>query len=170
MAEYNPDWGIGAPEPTEEQIKQWEAIKYFVSPIGGGLYLTGFPDTPVQEQMRSLGIQVLVSCTLAEPDPIKGITVIRVPFEDNATQLPDQQKIDYAVDKICDLLDNREPVAIHCMYGLNRSALVAAHVMARRLPLLTGEQILQRIRNQRPGALHNALFANAVAELNQPRN
>jgi hypothetical protein len=167
MAEIDPDWSIGAKEPSKRQIAKWEKIKSVVSPIGGGLYLSGFPDRDVQDKALDLGIQVMVSCTHAEPEIIPGMSMIRVPFDDNVNELPDQQQINYAVDKICELLDNWEPVLIHCMYGLNRSALVAAHVIAKRLPLMTGDQILAHLRDRRPGALHNALFASAVAELNQ---
>lgn len=168
MVEYNPDWGIGAPEPTEEQIAKWEAIKYVVSPLGDGLYLSGFPDDAVQARMRELDIEYMFSCTRAEPPAIPGVTTVRTPFDDNVNELPDLEVLTAPAEQISDLLDDGESVLIHCMYGLNRSALLAAHVLALRDPGVNGKDILMAIRNARTGALHNELFASAVAGLNNP--
>lgn len=165
-SEVNPDWGIGYAEPSPEQIAKWEAIKYQVSPLGGGLYLSGFPDKPVQKKLKKLHIETIVSCTRAEPPHIHNVNIIRVPFDDHVGELPSAELMTSAAEDICKRLDNFEPVLIHCLYGLNRSALLAAHVMARRYPEFSGDFILRRIREQREGALHNPMFAEAVSKLN----
>ena len=167
MAEINPDWSIGAKEPTKRQIAKWEAIKYVVSPLGNGLYLSGFPDDSVQNRMKELDIGFMFSCTRAVPPGIPGVAIIRTPFDDNVNELPDLQQLQWSAETIADLVEDGEIVLIHCMYGLNRSALLAAHAMALLDPEMRGKDILTAIRSARPGALHNALFADAVTKLNK---
>jgi protein-tyrosine phosphatase len=116
--------------------------------------------------MRELDIEYMYSCTRAEPPAIPGVTTIRTPFDDNSGELPDLEMLVSAAALIVDLLDDGESVLVHCMYGLNRSSLLAAYAIAMRYPNMSGKEILALIRKSRPGALHNALFADAVSRLN----
>lgn len=164
----NIDWGIGyQQEASQAQIDFWEDIKSRVSKIASNLYLSGFPDELVQREMKRLGIKTVISCTHAEPSiDSRDVLVIRVPFDDDARALPPDDYIAGIVNDANAAMNDGEPVLVHCLYGLNRSALIAAHVLADRDPSLSGSEILAMIRKARPGTLHNELFADAVRKLN----
>lgn len=163
----NPDWSIGSKEPSKRQITEWERVKSIVSRVGQGLYLSGFPDDAVISRMKELDIQVMFSCTRAEPPFLPGVAILRIPFDDNVGELPDMTRITFAAEAIVKLLNEGESVLVHCMYGLNRSALLAGYVLALRHPSMSGDDILRQIRMGRPGALHNALYAHTVQSLNK---
>jgi hypothetical protein len=56
-----------------------------------------------------------------------------------------------------------DTVLVHCLMGLNRSALVAGMVL--RHFGLTGAEAVARLRERRPGALYNDVFAEFLMGL-----
>jgi hypothetical protein len=117
--------------------------------------------------MEELGIGAVISCTRRDPPPLKGKKVVRVPFDDNLTQLPESMYLIYGTNAAMDMISKGHKVLVHCAYGLNRSALLAAHILSRRYPDWSGEEIYRLIKARREGSLHNELFAEAVKSLNQ---
>lgn len=56
-------------------------------------------------------------------------------------------------------------VLSHCVGGYNRSGLMNACIIKKLNPNLHGKQIIEIIRNARPGALSNPTFVDFVKEL-----
>ena len=157
-------------EPSKRQIAKWDKIKPTISQVDWNLFLSGFPDEEMFDQLRIFGIRSVISCTLTPPPDLIGVGsiryVLRVPFEDDVGNLPDKETMELAVIAALDKLEQDERVLIHCMYGLNRSALVAGTVMAARHPEMLGADIVKQIKERRSGALHNPLYSYAVSQLN----
>lgn len=159
--EYSGVWE----EPTAATIEHWESIKKVVSPVTDGLYLSGFPYSDVQEQMRRLGITLLVSTTQRRPPDIAGVPVYRMPFTDDSAKKPSWDLKMHGEWIAGHLTHSEANVLVHCAYGLNRSALVAAYALKALTPSLDGKSILRLLREKRPGCLHNPLYADLVREL-----
>ena len=62
-----------------------------------------------------------------------------------------------------ELIRSGHRVLSHCGLGFNRSALVAGMILHKLGS--TGPQIVERIRQRRPGALFNEVFADYLAKL-----
>jgi protein-tyrosine phosphatase len=77
--------------------------------------------------------------------------------------LPDLPKLEAVGRLIADLVCSGHVVLVHCRMGLNRSNLVVATALTYLG--MTGEEALQHLRNLRPGALYNELFADHVRAL-----
>lgn len=165
MAKHNPDWSIGyGGTPTKEQIALWETVKSKVSYIGGRLYISGYPDEDVQQQMRDFGIKQLISLTQVDPPAIDGVEITRYPMKDSVEV--DKEQVRAAAEHVGRLVFRDEKVLVHCAYGLNRSALVAAQHIANVIgqPYFDweGPEIIRLIRAKRKGALHNPYFVEWI--------
>jgi protein-tyrosine phosphatase len=81
-------------------------------------------------------------------------------FDEN---LPCVTKLEALGRMVADLVESRHRVLVHCRMGLNRSALV----IATALTYLghSGAEAMARLREQRPGALFNDVFAAHVKAL-----
>lgn len=81
---------------------------------------------------------------------------VYLPIHD--AQMPDMDRL-HAVAKLCAELVNRgDRILSHCGLGLNRSALLAALVLMYLG--MDGKTAVERIRERRPGALYNQVFAD----------
>jgi hypothetical protein len=159
------DWSVGYNhKPSQEQIDKWEAIKSVVSEVYPHLYITGYPDDSVIQRMKELKIEFLISTTVTPPPSLLYLWVYRVPFMDNKDELPDEKCLADAVHTGTLALYSGRNVLIHCAYGLNRSSLIAAKII-HNLSGMAGPDIVSLIRDKRPGALHNPLYAANVAGL-----
>lgn len=168
MTDLTQDYTVGRKTPpTDEQIAFWESVKSVVSPITEEIYVSGFPDTKVIEQIRELGIGAVISCTRTDPPALPVSNVIRVPFDDDLSVMPHEAYLIYGTNAAMDMIGKGHKVLVHCAYGLNRSALLVGHILGRRYPDLTGTQIFDIIKANREGSLHNELFAEAVRSINQ---
>lgn len=165
MSIDNRDWSVGySGAPTQEQIDHWESIKGTVSEVYPLLYISGYPDDGVIARMRELGVSYMISTTISPPPPLIHLWIYRVPFVDNATELPNDKHLIEAVHTGVIALMSGKPVLVHCAYGLNRSALIAARII-NEFSGLGGKEILKIIRERRPGVLHNPIYAEYVANL-----
>jgi protein-tyrosine phosphatase len=78
-------------------------------------------------------------------------------------ELPDLQKLEAVVSLGAHLVANGPRVLSHCGMGFNRSALVAGRILHRLG--LPGPAVVERLRQRRPGALFNPVFAAHIESL-----
>lgn len=77
--------------------------------------------------------------------------------------LPDLEKLHAIAALGAHLVANGHRVLSHCGMGFNRSALVAGRILHRLG--MPGPEVVQRLRERRPGALFNEVFAEHLAAL-----
>ena len=77
--------------------------------------------------------------------------------------LPDLARLDAVCSLGARLLESGHKVLSHCGMGFNRSALVAGLILVQRG--MSGAEAVARIRERRPGALFNEVFADHLAAL-----
>jgi hypothetical protein len=77
--------------------------------------------------------------------------------------LPDLHKLEAVVSLGAHLVRNGHRVLSHCGMGFNRSALVAGRILHRLG--MPGERVVQQLRERRPGALFNEVFAQHILSL-----
>lgn len=77
--------------------------------------------------------------------------------------LPNLAKLDAVADLGARIVVSGHRVLSHCGMGYNRSALVAG-VILNKLGM-PGPDVVQRLRERRPGALFNDCFAEYLASL-----
>ncbi len=81
-------------------------------------------------------------------------------FDDH---LPSLTRLDAVGSLGADLIRNGYRVLCHCGMGFNRSALVAGVILWKMG--MNGPEVVQRIRERRPGALFNEVFAEYLSSL-----
>jgi protein-tyrosine phosphatase len=72
-------------------------------------------------------------------------------------QLPDPAKLEAVVNLGAHLVATGHRVLSHCGMGFNRSALIAGLILYRLG--MPGNRVVERLRERRPGALFNEVFA-----------
>ena len=72
-------------------------------------------------------------------------------------ELPDPARLDAVAMMGAHLVKNGHRVLAHCSMGFNRSALVAGRILHHLG--MPGPAVVDRIRERRPGALFNEIFA-----------
>ena len=77
--------------------------------------------------------------------------------------LPDLEKLTAVAALGAHLVQNGHRVLSHCGMGFNRSALVAGRIMNKLG--MPGTEVVARLRERRPGALFNQVFAEHIASL-----
>jgi len=95
------------------------------------------------------------------PTTPEGCLYIYFPIYDE--DLPRLTRLEAVGNLGAQLIRDGHRVLSHCGMGLNRSALVAG-VILNKLGL-PGKEIVARIRERRPGALFNEVFANYLESL-----
>lgn len=121
------------------------------------LYLS--PDIESWEAIHAAGISTVIDVDAGVdaglPTTPDEILYVYFPFTDDA--LPDLARL-HAVGKLgADLIRAGHTVLVHCAMGFNRSALVAGVIL--KYLGLTGPAALSHIRDRRPGALYNKVYA-----------
>jgi hypothetical protein len=117
------------------------------------------------QPIASLGIDTVFDmdggideCIPTTPD---GCVYVYFPIFDEA--LPPLSRLDALGTLGAHLIRSGHGVLSHCGMGFNRSALVAG-VILHKLGM-RGPEIVQRIRDRRPGALFNDVFAGYLHTL-----
>jgi protein-tyrosine phosphatase len=95
------------------------------------------------------------------PTTPEGCLYIYFPIYDE--ELPTMTRLDAVATLGAQLIRSGHRVLSHCGMGFNRSALIAG-VILNKLGF-PGKEIVTRIRERRPGALFNDVFANYLASL-----
>jgi len=88
------------------------------------------------------------------------------PIYDEA--LPDPARLEAVALMGAHLIRSGHRVLSHCGMGFNRSALVAGCIL-HQLGGISGSAVVERLRERRPGALFNDVFAGHLCAL-PPRN
>ncbi|HVD91291.1 MAG TPA: hypothetical protein VNC21_03370 [Vicinamibacterales bacterium] len=78
-------------------------------------------------------------------------------------QLPDAARLDAVAMMGAHLVRTGHCVLSHCGMGFNRSALVAGRILHQLG--MSGPDVVARLRERRPGALFNDVFAEHLASL-----
>jgi protein-tyrosine phosphatase len=78
--------------------------------------------------------------------------------------LPDSARLDAVAMLGAHLVRSGHRVLAHCGMGFNRSALVAGRIL-HHLGGMSGAAVVERLRERRPGALFNDIFAEHLASL-----
>jgi len=78
-------------------------------------------------------------------------------------ELPNRTRLDAVAGLGAHLVKNGHRVLSHCGMGFNRSALVAGLILHRLG--MPGPSIVERLRERRPGALFNEVFAEHIRTL-----
>lgn len=95
--------------------------------------------------------------------PQKSNECLYIYFPIDDEELPDLVKLDAVARLGAQLVDSGHRVLTHCGLGFNRSALVAGHILHRLG--MDGEAVVERLRERRPGALFNEVFAEHLRQL-----
>ena len=115
--------------------------------------------------VADLGIDTVIDMDAGLDDCIpttpEGCLYIYFPIYDE--ELPSMTRLDAVATLGAQLIRSGHGVLSHCGMGFNRSALVAG-VILNKLGV-PGTEIVTRIRERRPGALFNDVFANYLASL-----
>ena len=115
--------------------------------------------------LADLGIDTVIDMDAGLDDCIpttpEGCLYIYFPIYDE--ELPNMTRLDAVGMFGAQLIRDGHRVLSHCGMGFNRSALVAG-VILNKLGV-PGTEIVSRIRERRPGALFNDVFANYLASL-----
>ena len=77
--------------------------------------------------------------------------------------LPNLDKLTAIAHLGAHLIENGHRVLSHCGMGYNRSALVAGRILHRLG--MPGPQVVEKLRERRPGALFNEVFAEHLRSL-----
>ena len=130
---------------------------------GGCLYLS--PKITRWETLSERGITVVIDL---EGDLDGGVPtlpnhILYVYFPIYDEELPDLPKL-HAVARLgADLVRQGHRVLSHCGMGFNRSALVAGLILLNLG--MSGEEVVRHLRQCRPGALFNEVFAGYLQSL-----
>jgi len=115
--------------------------------------------------VRALGIDTIVDMDgyidPGVPEAPNAILYVYHPILDE--ELPDLARLEALACLVADLVGRGRRVLVHCRMGFNRSVLVTATALTYLG--MTGEQALLHLRERRPGALFNQVFAAHVQGL-----
>ncbi|HTI36378.1 MAG TPA: dual specificity protein phosphatase [Vicinamibacterales bacterium] len=98
--------------------------------------------------------------------PTKPGSCLYIYFPIYDEELPDAARLDAVALLGAHLVRKGHRVLSHCGMGFNRSALVAGRILHNLG--MPGELVVQRLRERRPGALFNDVFARHLLELPSP--
>jgi protein-tyrosine phosphatase len=118
--------------------------------------------------LASHGIDTVVDLEggLDECIPTEANSCLYVYFPIFDEELPDLHKLEAVASLGAHMVASGHNVLSHCGMGFNRSALVAGRILHRLG--MPGEMVLQQLRERRPGALFNEVFAEHIRTLPPP--
>jgi hypothetical protein len=124
--------------------------------------------SPVLEDWAALrphNIDVVIDLEggLDECIPTKPGSCLYIYFPIFDEELPDAARLDAVAMMGAHLVRNGHRVLSHCGMGFNRSALVAGRILHHLG--MTGPDVVDRLRERRPGALFNDVFADHLRSL-----
>jgi len=97
------------------------------------------------------------------PTVPNGCLYVYFPIYDE--QLPDLARLEAIANMGAYLIANGHALLSHCGMGFNRSALIAGRILHRLG--MPGPDVVERLRERRPGALFNDIFAEHLRSLTQ---
>jgi len=138
-------------------------MKFYQVDDAGQLYIS--PAVSKWSSVSALGIDTVIDMEggLDEWIPTTPDECLYLYFPIYDENLPSLTRLEAVGDFGAHLIAGGHRVLCHCGMGFNRSALVAG-VILHKLGM-TGSQAVERIRERRPGALFNQVFARYLASL-----
>jgi len=133
----------------------------------GHLFLSGSIED--WQKVHERGVTVVVDLEgdvdHGVPTAADAFLYVYLPIHDG--DLPNLERL-HAVGRLAaELVAKGHRLLSHCGMGLNRSALVAALVLMHHG--MSGPEAVARLRERRPGALFNEVFANYLLGLSRDR-
>jgi hypothetical protein len=118
--------------------------------------------------ISSYGIDAIIDLEggLDECIPTKPGSCLYVYFPIFDEELPNPARLDAVALLGAHLVRSGHRVLSHCGMGFNRSALVAGRILHELG--MPGELVVERLRDRRPGALFNDVFADHLLALPAP--
>lgn len=118
--------------------------------------------------VSSYGVDAVIDLEggLDECIPTAPNTCLYVYFPIFDEDLPSPTRLEAVVRLGAHLVASGHRVLSHCGMGFNRSALVAGLILHRLG--MPGEAVVARLRERRPGALFNQVFAEHIRSLDVP--
>jgi protein-tyrosine phosphatase len=131
----------------------------------GLLYLSPDIDewAPVEELRISAVIDMDGDLDIGVPTIPNHMLYIYFPIFDE--ELPDLEKLHAVARMAAALIKSGHRVLSHCGMGLNRSALMAGLILTYLG--MNGREVVELIRQRRPGALFNENFASYLISLGE---
>jgi protein-tyrosine phosphatase len=118
--------------------------------------------------VASQGVDVVIDLEggldLCIPTQSNHCLYVYFPFDDDDRELPSRTKLRAVARLGASLVRDGHTVLTHCSAGFNRSGLVAGLILTELG--VPGAEALARIRERRPGALFNDMFAEFLARQN----
>jgi protein-tyrosine phosphatase len=130
---------------------------------GGFLFIS--PAIDEWDVLEARGIDVVIdleggldACIPNLPD-----RCVYVYFPIYDEELPNRDRLDAVASLGAQLVGSGHRVVSHCGMGYNRSALIAGLILNKLG--MSGESAIERLRERRPGALFNDIFAEYLRTL-----
>lgn len=151
--------------PTEASAKTAAAMELF--PLDDAGLLLVSPEIIDWQPLADRQVRVVIDL---DGDVDCGVptipdNLIYVYFPFNDSELPDLAKLHALGRLAAEMIRCRRAVLVHCAMGFNRSPLLAG--VALTYLGMTGAEALDAIRNRRPGALYNRVYAQYLASLSR---
>jgi protein-tyrosine phosphatase len=137
------------------------------------LYQSGAPEgdadwQPIHERHIDVVVDLYGTLDPGVPTIPNSILYIFWPIEDSP-KLPDMNSMDALTDFVVRLIRNGHTALVHCHRGKSRSGLFNA-LVAMKMLRIDGKAAVDLIRQRRPGALGNQVFAEYLERLPAPAN
>lgn len=139
--------------------------------LPGQLYQSGTPEgdadwQPIHERHIDVVVDLYGALDPGVPTTPNSILYIFWPIEDSP-KLPDMNIMDALTDVVVRLFRDGHKALVHCHRGKSRSGLFNA-LVAMKMLRIDGKAAVDLIRQQRPGALGNQVFAEYLEGLPAP--
>jgi hypothetical protein len=124
--------------------------EFTISEITSYLYLSSFPGPEHVEQIRSLGVRLILSMYLKKPDKVLGeppITLLWMPVIDSPITPIPIGVFQRGVQAALPVIDAGGKVLVHCKWGIHRSAAMACCVLIGKGH--TTEAAVELVKRQR---------------------
>lgn len=129
----------------------------------GALFLS--PDIDDWETIAAEGISTVIDLDgdldIGVPTTPDHLLYLYFPFDD--ANLPDLTRLHAVAELGASLVGRGQRVLCHCLMGLNRSALIAGLILVHLGK--SGREALALLKDRRPGALYNKMFADYLESL-----
>ena len=121
-----------------------------ISEITGYLYISSFPGREHVEQIRAMGVRLILSMYLRKPDIILGeppITLLWMPVVDSPIMPISLKVLQRGVQAALLVINDGGKVLVHCKWGIHRSAAMACCVLIGKG--YTTDEAIELVKRQR---------------------
>jgi hypothetical protein len=127
--------------------------EFTISEITSYLYISSFPRREQAEQIRALGVKLILSLYIRKPDKVLGkppITLLWIPIIDSPITPIPMNVFKQGVQAALPVINDGGKVLVHCKWGVHRSAAMACCVLIGMG--YTTEEAIELVKRQRPVA------------------